>query len=194
MWIFFLQELVFLFWNNFENRCFLAWGVMFVLLCSFTIHDSCFDHGPSSCHLEERWKRVRNGDSMCTDIFFIFLFVNQCEIEDMLSSWLLIGFNLYERMWINQMIGHTFGLLVVRFSERWLSLCTFVTFALFSFFHHFVAKFPIFTFRRCLNITLFAWPLSEVGDSRRRRTRKSGRWVNRGIPMFVNNVQLVSSL
>ena len=29
-------------------------------------------------------------------------------------------------------------------------------------------------------ITLFAWPLSEVGDSR--RTRKSGWWVNRGIP------------
>ena len=26
----------FLLWDNFENRCFLAWGFMFVLLCSFT--------------------------------------------------------------------------------------------------------------------------------------------------------------
>ena len=33
--IFFLEYLLFLFWDNFENRCFLALGFM-VLLCSFT--------------------------------------------------------------------------------------------------------------------------------------------------------------
>ena len=34
----FLHYLLFLFWDDFENRCFLAWGVVFVfkLLCSFT--------------------------------------------------------------------------------------------------------------------------------------------------------------
>ena len=34
--IFFLHQLLFFVWDNFENRCFLAWGFMFVLLCSFT--------------------------------------------------------------------------------------------------------------------------------------------------------------
>ena len=34
--IFSLHTLLVLFWDNFENRFFLAWGFMFVLLCSFT--------------------------------------------------------------------------------------------------------------------------------------------------------------
>ena len=31
-----LAALLFPFWDNLGNRCFLAWGFMFVLLCSFT--------------------------------------------------------------------------------------------------------------------------------------------------------------
>ena len=53
-------------WDDFKNRCFLAWGFMFVLFCSFTrkktgsvflafchatFHKLCFDH-----RLQQWWK------------------------------------------------------------------------------------------------------------------------------------------
>ena len=44
--IFFLHQLLFLFWDSFENCCFLVWGFMFVLLCSLKT-GSVF---PTFCH------------------------------------------------------------------------------------------------------------------------------------------------